>query len=230
MRRFFSNVAAMVVGLTSVVASNSANAAVIATFPAESIPISSQLFAAHTDFDINNDGIRDAVFLHNFQFGGIRALNGNGVIARTIRPDLIERGIEPLPEGALIRAEILGANLHWFRDNRLYVEGGFSTADIGICVNTGCDGYFFGQTAYMGFELQMPDGPHYGWAKLWVSDRPNFAAGLIGWAWETEPNTPIIAGAVPEPAAASLAVLGLLCCSGRRRHSPCCRRLKRGQP
>ncbi len=217
MKRFFSNAAAMVVGLSGVVASNFANAAVIATFPAESIPISSPGFLDHTDFDINNDGVRDAVFLHSIQAGGIRAISGNGVIARTIRPDLIERGIEPLPEGTLIGSEILGANLHWFRDNRLYMDGDYlPTADIGICVNTGCDGYFFGQTAYMGFELQMPDGPHYGWAKLWVSDRPNFAAGLIGWAWETEPNIPIIAGAVPEPASSLLIAVTAGICRRRR--------------
>ena len=221
--------AALMAVLAGVIFTGPACAAVIATFPPEVIPIES-ILSAHTDLDINNDGNRDAVFLHNHQYAGIRALNGNGIIARTIRPDLIERGIEPLPDGTLISPNILGGNLHWFRDSRLYVDGDFSTADLGICVNTGCDGYFFGQTAYMGFELQMPDGPHYGWVMLRVSPRPYFSAGLIGWAWETEPNIPIIAGAVPEPATASLAVLGLLCCSRRRRHSPCCRRLKRGQP
>lgn len=191
--------------LLSLVLGGKSFSAVIATFPSEVVPISSDLFLEHTDFDINNDGVRDAVFLHGTQVGVVRAISGNGVIARTYRPDLVERAIEPIPEGALIGATILDANLHWFRDSRPYADGDFGgTATLGVCVDTGCDGYFFGQTAYMGFELQLPDGTHYGWAKIRVSPRPWFSAGLLGWAWETEPNTPIIAGAIPEPGTVTL--------------------------
>ena len=96
-RGLFPTVAVLALRLLCVVVFNSANAAVIATFPPQLIPISSELFLDHTDFDINNDGVRDAVFLHSFQAGGIRTMDGNGVIARTIRPDLVERSIEPLP-------------------------------------------------------------------------------------------------------------------------------------
>jgi hypothetical protein len=204
--------------LAAVVGRPDLHAAVISYMPPEVIPISGSIFLGHTDFDINGDGRRDAVFLHSDQAGGIRTLNGNGVIASFYRPDMIEREIEPIPAGTFIGAQVFAPNLAWFRDSRPYEDGDYlSTATLGICVDTGCDGHFFGQTAYMGFELQLQDGPHYGWAKIQVSPEPNFSAGLLGWAWETEPGKSIIAGAVPESSSLSLAAFGAAAVSFRRR-------------
>ena len=72
-------------------------------------------------------------------------------------------------------------------------------------------GYFTGlESAFLGFQFQGDGQTHYGWMRVGCP-----LAGLnVGWiydyAYETAPDTPIFAGAVPEPSALSLGILGLL--------------------
>ncbi|MEZ5304760.1 MAG: hypothetical protein R3F11_29550 [Verrucomicrobiales bacterium] len=42
---------------------------------------------------------------------------------------------------------------------------------------------------------------------------------LEGYAWETEPNTPILAGAVPEPSGAALALAAAAALARNRRRT-----------
>jgi hypothetical protein len=46
---------------------------------------------------------------------------------------------------------------------------------------------------YLGFRFAIKNKAHYGWARVSVSEYP-FAATLTGYAYETIPNKPIIAG------------------------------------
>jgi hypothetical protein len=46
---------------------------------------------------------------------------------------------------------------------------------------------------YLGFRFAIKNKAHYGWARVSVSAWP-FAATLTGYAYETIPNKPIIAG------------------------------------
>ena len=81
----------------------------------------------------------------------------------------------------------------------------------------GAWGYFIGlDSAYAGLQFNLPDGTHYGWARIRVPTRtasgwdpfdPN-GGWLYGYAWDTSPNTPIVAGTVPEPAIWPLLVAG----------------------
>jgi hypothetical protein len=50
---------------------------------------------------------------------------------------------------------------------------------------------------YLGLQFQMNGGTHYGWARLSVSvnKETRLTAVLTGYAYETTPNTPILAGA-----------------------------------
>lgn len=63
--------------------------------------------------------------------------------------------------------------------------------------------------AYAGVQFEIDGQTHYGWIDL-----ENSALGggaefkAYGWAYESEPNTPIVAGSVPEPSLATLLVLG----------------------
>jgi hypothetical protein len=84
-------------------------------------------------------------------------------------------------------------------------------------------------TQFVGIRLRADDGWHYGWARLaqsyWAPfdrDHPNwpedtgsvpyfalphidtYNPGLIDWAYESTPDAPIIAGAVPEPGGIAL--------------------------
>ena len=53
------------------------------------------------------------------------------------------------------------------------------------------DGWY--GTGHLGFSIQQPNGPHYGYVQV---DQPPDAGriSILGWGYETDPNTPIHAG------------------------------------
>jgi hypothetical protein len=66
------------------------------------------------------------------------------------------------------------------------------------------------ESAYVGLQLQIKGNTHYGWIRI-GAPVPIFNGGWIyDFAYETQPDTPILAGAVPEPSAWTLAALGAL--------------------
>ena len=75
-------------------------------------------------------------------------------------------------------------------------------------------GDWFGKKGYLGLQFTGDDGIHYGWAKMEV---PNDLSYLMfyGYAYETDVNTPILAGAgdpsaVPLPGSLALLASGAL--------------------
>jgi hypothetical protein len=59
---------------------------------------------------------------------------------------------------------------------------------------------YSGFTAYAGLDLYYDSAHHYGWMRISDPYPPMFMAGeILDWAYESSPNTPILAGAVPEP-------------------------------
>ena len=72
----------------------------------------------------------------------------------------------------------------------------------------------------MGVELALDTGTHYGWVDL-ETDRLIPAGWIHGWAYETAPGMPILAGAVPEPGTFLLAGAGALTLWVRRRRRRC---------
>ena len=57
-------------------------------------------------------------------------------------------------------------------------------------------------------EFELADGWHYGYFDIVLSGDAAGAA-LLGWAYESQPGVPILAGAVPEPSACGLCVIGV---------------------
>jgi len=88
-------------------------------------------------------------------------------------------------------------------------------SSLSTCYDVGCIGLWIGVNAYMGVELDIGGSTHYGWIHIF-----NGGLGSVGeiydWAYETRANTPIFAGAVPEPSCFSLCVLGILLMFTRR--------------
>lgn len=72
------------------------------------------------------------------------------------------------------------------------------------------------ESGYLGVFFSLPDGIHYGWVEVGVY--PNASLGYLrSYGWETEPNTPIIAGSVPEPGRLLLFLAGGFAVVCRRR-------------
>jgi len=94
-------------------------------------------------------------------------------------------------------------------------------------LNSVCNGPWSGGTRYLGLEFSISGEVHFGWARLNVSCKElHVFASLTGYAYETIPNKPIIAGqtkgtdqkssagpdanlTAPAPKAAPLGVLAL---------------------
>ena len=75
-----------------------------------------------------------------------------------------------------------------------------------------------GDNGYVGLQLSINDQTHYGWAELTLSNAVS-SYTLNRFAYETTPNTPIAAAAVPEPSAfLCLTLVGALLTTRRRRY------------
>jgi len=79
-----------------------------------------------------------------------------------------------------------------------------------------------GAEGYLGFRTEEKDGWHYGWMKIERRDL-DFGGGgyLVAYAWETDPDTPILARlAIPEPSSSLLIMVAVVATSlSRRRRS-----------
>ena len=146
--------------------------------------------APSQSMDVNNDGFAD--FVLNTPNGldiDLNPVNGNAILSVP----------EPqLDLGALIYALNPGANISSSLDPALAWWGtnGNGTPGIVSCSTAGCLGYFQNQTdAYAGIRLDAGGNFYYGWIHI---QNLIFNAGQISdWAYETQPNTPIKAGAIP---------------------------------
>lgn len=63
---------------------------------------------------------------------------------------------------------------------------------------------------YIGLEITVDNQPHYGWLSIQAPDNPGNSAIVSGWAYEDVPDTPLAAGAIPEPSSIVLIGIGTL--------------------
>ena len=59
------------------------------------------------------------------------------------------------------------------------------------------EGSFYESSGYLGVRFEGEEGTHYGYVHLNGEGVLNF--NVISYAYESEPNTPILTGAIPEP-------------------------------
>jgi hypothetical protein len=76
-----------------------------------------------------------------------------------------------------------------------------------------------GQVRYLGVKMELngTDLTNYGWIGIQITNEADATGNVVGYGYETTPNLPINAGAVPEPGSfATICVIGGALLSGRR--------------
>lgn len=163
-------------------------------------------------FDIDGDGATDYVLRSDISGAYLAPQGNNGVIWDGNTVAAIEKGevISSSPSS-------LNPFYAWFTTTH--------GPDVAIGGQAVFDGQYFysgnfsGKDAFIGLQFQSGGNTYFGWIE--VANNVNVASGqVLGWAYETTPDTPILAGEVPEPSTVTLIVLGcgaILCLKRNRR-------------
>lgn len=141
--------------------------------------------------DIDGDDVIDFTFSASVSSVGVRSEGSNRYIIFPSPPPNIGGPVEPLYPEFEIGLTLQATDVEWFGINT-----DFSL--FGIWLWPGSSGRFRGHNAYMGIEFHIDNAVHYGWINIDIHE--DYPYGRIyGWAYESYPDTPIIAGAIPEP-------------------------------
>jgi len=149
----------------------------------------------HYNLDLNNDKVTDFV-LSNFvtcspdgaacwEVAGLTAAAGNGAVANHI-------------PGSWIFASAMKAGDRIGSKRRFYAGGSISHCDSSV----GCVGSWYKTgNRYLGLNFVIKGKHHYGWARLKITGnfQTTMKITLTGYAYETIPNKPIIAGKTKGP-------------------------------
>ncbi len=163
--------------------------------------------------DLDGDGFIDFTFAASINFVGVRSEGQNRYVIIPSPPPNIGGPVEPLYPDYEIGLDLDG-NPEWFGINTDF-------ATLGIWFDTGSSGNFRGHHAYMGIEFVIEDNTHYGWINLMIGHDGPYGE-IYGWAYESTPNAPILAGAIPEPSTLLLLLtggIGLLCMKSHSRNT-----------
>jgi hypothetical protein len=176
---------------------------VIATRLPEPTVIWSDLFLNVYPVDLDGDNLADFTFGASAGSVSLRTERANRLIVSLSPPPNISGPVANLPEGFAIGFS-LEPQLAWNSSDPVggYVSPGeFAFATIVHCLDTGCLSTWPPGPAtrgFIGIELELADGLHYGYFDMVLSGDAAGAA-LLGWAYDSRPGVPILAGAVPEP-------------------------------
>jgi len=169
----------------------------------------------HTGFplyiDLNHDGIKDFVLRTTYYVGsscfeglnasGYRNMNNAVAGRRFSRSSYFFSAASALPAGARIGPERKFPVHHPFMALELFNRDRTSQySDVGPWVGKG-NGV---RNRYLGLKFVIHGKVHYGWARLSVTlghhrQYDDVSGTLTGYAYETVPNKPIIAGQITGP-------------------------------
>lgn len=137
--------------------------------------------------DLNNDGVNDFL-LSNWQYGHASHLS----IAQQAPANEIFDNAVALPAGVPIGPR--GP----FLNNALLAQQSSVSGSSG---NLGP--WKDARNRFLGLKFSINGETHYGWARMTVTAKGDIVATLTGYAYETIPNRPIIAGKISGPEDAS---------------------------
>ena len=169
------------------------------------------------NIDLDRDGSNE--FTTNGSSGEARLIPtmGNRVLARSaVLPDLGQSAV------AVGRDFSIGANplggLNWFGledrvnasddgGSSLYMcDGRGPVGEPPVCVTS----LNLTVNSFVGLEFQIQGETHYGWMEIIpIFDSNQHHTRIAAWAYEDQPNTSILAGAIPEPSSILLVITGL---------------------
>jgi hypothetical protein len=185
-------------------------------------PVQPTYYAAGVELshnlDLNNDGLTDLILASDAMRAYFVPQGSNSIIVAS------DGFVVPLNAGDMVSssASSLDPTYAWF-DSATHPVGfatlGAQAVFDGQFIYTG---YWSGRDAFVGLRFQYGGQTHYGWME--IANNAGTASGqVLSWAYETRPDTPILAGAIPEPSTSALLTAGGILLSLLRRAS---RRLK----
>jgi hypothetical protein len=119
----------------------------------------------------------------------------------------------------------------WIRANRLMDEdatqidqilGGRPASGVQVPFNGPNFDGLGGEVRYLGLKMDLnsTNQINYGWVGVRITNEADATGQVVGWAYQTIPSVPILAGAIPEPSTILTAVAGgammVGCFLGRR--------------
>lgn len=157
------------------------------------------------DFDLDSDGVPDYRFANDGAISYVSPLGSNRQIAYPATPPDMGSSLTPLIAGEIVGSSLDPVLGEWV--NLASPNSGWNSMVSG-CLNVGCFGPFAYRTAFMGVDFVGGDGQrHFGWLRI-DDTIPGGHVSLVDWAWTVTPGESIAAGAVPEPSALSLLLVG----------------------
>jgi len=140
------------------------------------------------DVDLNGDGTYELQIAGRFGDFYVTTYSANRIAGISAQPPDVGGFAHPFTLGAIIDSQA--------PDNRSWNSG---ISSLLSCQEIGCIGLWTsGGTNYVGIDFQLQTGTHYGWVAIEMQFL--FGGGhLLSYAYESQPNEPIIAGAIPEP-------------------------------
>jgi len=199
-----------------------AMAAVVVTALPAPLLLRDEFFGSLHPIDLDSNGTMDFTFGLSVSGVGLRTERANRAVITLDPPPNIGGPPYQIVPGYLVGSTLAPSGfdtLLWSSSD--FLDGFVSPTDTGVfmgivqVLSTGSSSSFNGR-GFIGAEFESTLGTHYGY--LDVEAGPGFAGiTLYGWAYETQPNTPIITGSVPEPSRAVLLIAGAAALLFRRR-------------
>jgi hypothetical protein len=149
-------------------------------------PVAQYPLAAQSSLDFNGDGINELQINYAFYDLGLDWTSMDcslGGTAQSLSP--IFQGFSAgaaIAPNAGVWADLSGSLIYWSEFN-----GQNNSSQTHFALSSA--------SPYLPIDFDLSDGVHYGWVRF----QTNGFFGFQDWAYESEPNTPIAAGTVPEP-------------------------------
>ena len=189
--------------------SESADASIISTWANNQISIYHDYSSdppgyvgGSTDYvlDLNGDGTDDISFVASWTDAGFYMREGTRIL-----------GYNYGLSGDLFASSNLGESHEIGIDGQVWDTGGYHSI-VNMIVSHGSipSDPSYPNQYYIGLEITMDNQPHYGWLSIQAPDNPDNRALVSGWAYESTPNTAILAGAIPEPSSVGLFAIGAI--------------------